>query len=434
MTQANDEPTRRRRRFRTRSKLLLACLTGLLAFGVAEVGLRLAGFSYPLPYFPDEFCGARLQPGFRGWWSKEGAASIEVNSAGFRDREHALKKPAGTIRVAVLGDSYIEAFQVPQNAMFGSVLERKLNANAAAAGINQSFEVLSFGVSGYSTTQELLALRHHVWQFDPDIVLLAFLPANDVRGNSRELEPDDCRPFFDLIDDELVPDFRFRDDPVYQYALTNRCRFKTAVINASRVAQLLYAVQSRPATGEMSEEDSTRDDSTEVGLDDECFRPPQTDEWESAWQLTERLIEQMQREVTQRDSNFAVAVLTSSLQVDPDSAVRRAYAERLGVEDLSYADRRITELGERTGFETIILSEPLRNYAERTGRFVHGFSNTSPGRGHWNRDGHREAARVCAGPLLQLVIGRSQSTLKDADSETGDADNRNRTSGKVHDD
>ena len=38
--------------------------------------------------------------------------------------------------------------------------------------LEQSFEVLSFGVSGYSTAQELLALRQHVWQFDPDIVLI----------------------------------------------------------------------------------------------------------------------------------------------------------------------------------------------------------------------------------------------------------------------
>jgi len=405
MTQANDEPIRPRRRFRTRSKLLLACLAGVLAFGVAEVGLRVVGFSHPLPYYPDEFCGARLQPGFRGWWSKEGAAEISINSFGFRDREHSSEKPAGVIRVAVLGDSYIEAFQVAQSAMFGSVLERELNARAADVGIEQSFEVLSFGVSGYSTAQELLALRQHVWQFDPDIVLLAFLPANDVRGNSRELEPDDCRPFFDRVDGELVPDFSFRDDQVYQYSLTSGYRFKTAVINASRVAQLLYAVRNRTPTKGSAAEGA----STEVGLDDECFRPPQTDEWESAWVLTERLIEQFDREVSEHGSQLAVAVLTASQQVDPDPAARRAYADRLGVEDLGYADRRIAELGERVGFPTIILSEPLGDFAERTGRFVHGFPNTAPGQGHWNEDGHREAALACVAPLLQLATDGTEA-------------------------
>jgi lysophospholipase L1-like esterase len=406
MTQAHDEPTRPRRRFRMRSKLLVAWLTGLLAFGIAEATLRVAGFSHPLPYYPDEVCGVRLQPGFRGWWSKEGAAAIA-----FRDREHSIDKPPGVIRVAVLGDSYVEAFQVPQSAMFGSVLERELNTQAADAGIAESFEVLSFGVSGYSTAQELLALRQHVWQFEPDIVLLAFLPANDVRGNSRALEPNDCRPFFDLIDGQLVPDFRFREDPAYQDSLTTGFRFKTAVINASRVAQLLYAVRSRPVPAEPDQKVDpaavlTGQPPSEVGLDDECFRTPQTDEWEFAWQLSERLIEQFAREVSEHGSQFAVAVLTSSQQVDPNPMVRRAYAERLGVEDLSYADRRITELGERAGFPTIILSEPLGDFAERTGRFIHGFSNTSPGRGHWNKDGHREAALACTPPLLRLAADR----------------------------
>jgi lysophospholipase L1-like esterase len=404
MTQANDEPIRPRRRFRAWSKLLLACLAGVLAFGVAEIGLRVVGFSNPLPYYPDKFCGARLQPGFRGWWSKEGAAAISINSFGFRDREHSIEKPPGVIRVAVLGDSYIEAFQVAQSAMFGSVLERELNAHAADAGIEQSFEVLSFGISGYSTAQELLALRQHVWQFDPDIVLLAFLPANDVRGNSRELEPDDCRPFFDLVAGELVPDFSFREDPVYQYSLTSGYRFKTAVINASRVAQLLYAVRNRtPAKAP-----SVSGASTEVGLDDECFRPPQTDEWKSAWQLTEQLIEQFDREVSEHGSQFAVAVLTASQQVNPDLAARQAYAEKLGVEDLGYADRRIAELGKRVGFPTILLSEPLGNFAARTDQFVHGFPNTPPGRGHWNEDGHREAALACTAPLLQLATERPE--------------------------
>lgn len=404
MTQANDEPTWQKRRFRTRSKLLLACLAGVLAFGVAEIALRVVGFSNPLPYYPDEFCGARLQPGFRGWWSKEGAASIAINSFGFRDREHSIEKPPGVIRVAVLGDSYIEAFQVSQSAMFGSVLERELNSQAVDAGIEQSFEVLSFGVSGYSTAQELLALRQHVWQFEPDIVLLAFLPANDVRGNSRELEPDDCRPFFNLVDGELVPDFSFREDPVYRYSLTSSYRFKTAVINASRVAQLLYAVRSRPASKKKPAEAGA---STEVGLDDECFRPPQSDEWESAWQLTERLIEQFALEVSERSCQFAVAVLTASQQVDPDLTVRDGYSERLGVEDLGYADRRIAKLGEQVGFPTIILSEPLGDFAERTSRFAHGFPNTPPGRGHWNEDGHREAALACTAPLLLLAGERS---------------------------
>lgn len=405
MTQANDEPTRPRRRFHTRSKLLLACLASVLAFGVAEIALRLVGFSFPQPYFPDEHCGSRLVPGFRGWWSKEGAAQIQVNSFGFRDREHELRKPQGTIRVAVLGDSYIEAFQVPQSAMFGSVLERELNAKAADAGIEQSFEVLSFGVSGYSTAQELLALRHHVWQFEPDIVLLAFLPSNDIRGNSRELEPQQVRPFINIVDGQLVTDVSFRKHPAFLYAKKPSTMLKRDIVNASRVVQLIQKVRYRD---EESDAGKAAESAEEIGLDDHCFVEPTDSRWQSAWQVTEGLLEHFHREISERDCQFAVAVVTAGLQVDPDPAVRRAYAKRLGVEDLGYADRRIAELGERRGFPTILLSEPLGDFAERTGRFVHGFPNTAPGQGHWNEDGHREAALACTAPLLRLAGEKSE--------------------------
>ncbi len=411
MASEQNETTRPRRRFRLRVKLLLAAVTGLLTLTAAEIGLRIAGFSHPLPYYPDEFCAARLQPGFEGWWSKEGASRIEINSAGFRDREHTLLKPPGVIRVAVLGDSYIEAFQVPSESMFGSVLEEQLNAEAKTSGLAETFEVLSFGVSGYSTAQELLALRHHVWQFDPDIVLLAFLPANDVRGNWRDLEPDDRRPFFDLINDELVADFSFREDPVHQYASTRECQLKTAMINASRLLQLLRFVRQRDGGTAVAPPQAT-----EVGLDDECFRPPQSDDWKAAWQMTERLIEQMHSEVTQRDRHFAVAIVTSSQQVHPDPEAREAYQRRLTVPDLEYANVRIRHLGERIGFDTINLSEPLRRFADRTGRFVHGFHNTPPGLGHWNKDGHREAAAACVETVFKLAQASGPST----DSEQTD--------------
>jgi hypothetical protein len=138
-----------------------------------------------------------------------------------------------------------------------------------------------------------------------------------------------------------------------------------------------------------------------IGLDDQCFKPPATDEWRHAWKLTERLIHQMNHEVVEHGSKFAMAVVTSGIQVTPDAERRREYCEAVGVSDLSYADERLSQVGMNVGFPVVVLSEELRHYGEKYDLNLHGFPNTQPGEGHWNAIGHREAARVCAEQLMR---------------------------------
>ncbi|HKP37384.1 MAG TPA: hypothetical protein VJT71_11035, partial [Pyrinomonadaceae bacterium] len=164
---ANDKSVKRRR---LRAKLLLLLTSFLFCLIVIEIGLRIAGFSYPEFYVVDSRRGYSLRPGVEGWYRKEGEAFVRINSDGLRDREHAKTKPPNTLRVAVLGDSYAEALQVPIENSFCVMLEQKLRECQANTGRN--VEVINFGVSGYGTAQELITLRENVWQYSPDIVLL----------------------------------------------------------------------------------------------------------------------------------------------------------------------------------------------------------------------------------------------------------------------
>ena len=394
------EATKRKRRASGKLRCLLLFLGLSFGFVLAEGLLVVAGVSYPLPYRSDPYCGTGLHPNFHGWWSREGAAEIRTNSAGFRDREHRLEKPKDVLRVAVLGDSYIEAFQVSQHEMFGTVLEEELNSRQF--GGDQKVEVLSFGVSGYGTAQELLLLRHHVWQFDPDVVLLAFFPSNDFRNNSSLLESQQLRPVFEIVDEELVLDNSFQTEPPYLYASSDSFRFKMSLVNSSRVLQLIQAVRTGEFSARQSER-SQRQTITEVrdriGLDDDCFKPPADDEWRHAWKLTERLIQQMNHEVAERGSRFAMAVVTAGIQVTSDTEKRQEYCKALGVSELNYADSRLSRLGQELEFPVIVLSEGMRVYGQKSGVNLHGFENTQPGEGHWNVAGHRVAARLCAEQL-----------------------------------
>src|SRR5438552_6464522 len=177
---------------------------GLLAL---EVIMRLAGFTYPVLYRPDPFCGSALRESAEGWYRGETQNYIWINRAGLRDREHQEAKPAGTFRIAVLGDSYAEAFQVPMERTFWWILQEELSRDSRFASLR--FEVINFGVGGYGTAQELQILRHRVWAYSPDMILLAFLTGNDIRNNSRALERDDRIPYFVHQGKDLVLDDRF---------------------------------------------------------------------------------------------------------------------------------------------------------------------------------------------------------------------------------
>ena len=142
-----------------------------LALLAGELALRAAGFSFVKFWQPDPLTGSRLRAGVQGWQNDEGRAFVHINSQGWRDREHPLAKPAGTYRIAILGDSYAEAMQVDIERTFWWLLPQKLAACGFAAP--REIETLNFGVSGYGTGHELLTLRERVWAYDPDMVLLA---------------------------------------------------------------------------------------------------------------------------------------------------------------------------------------------------------------------------------------------------------------------
>src|SRR5215471_15562007 len=123
-------------------RLLLISLGLALGLGFAELGLRVAAISYPRFYEFDEYCGAVLRPNVAGWWTTEGRAFVRINSDGLRDVEHSISKPPGVFRIAILGDSYAEALQVPLEATFWTIMERQLNQRECFGG--RRVEVLNF--------------------------------------------------------------------------------------------------------------------------------------------------------------------------------------------------------------------------------------------------------------------------------------------------
>jgi hypothetical protein len=391
------------------TSLLLLLLAVLAAMLLMEAGLRVAGIEFPAFYTWDPGIGNVLRPGASGQWRDEGRSTVTINADGMRDRAHAVAKPPDTFRVAVLGDSYAEAFQVPASAAFWAVLERELGSCNVLRG--RRVEVLNFGVSGYGTGSELLTLRKRIWKYDPDHVVLAFFTGNDLRNNVADLEGDPRRAYFELRDDQLrvrLPEESRQRAPVLDAALN-------WLLVHSRVVQLVR--RGRADVERLLANDAApRDDGNsigEAGLDNWIYREPDHPAHEYAWQLTQRLIGQMNSEVRDHGARFSVAIIGTGIQVNPDPAARARFARSVGAQDLDYADRRLSGFLAEDGVAHISLIPELRRWAEANRTCVHGFSNAFPCSGHWNEHGHRLAGALMAreiceeagrGPVLSGLV------------------------------
>lgn len=122
----------------------------------------------------DPRLGFELRPG----GVARGEVEYRVNAEGLRGPEATIAKPAGTRRVAVLGDSIAFGYWVAEGDAFPRRLEGMLN-DVRAGG--PRVEVLNFAVPGYNLDQEIEALRAKALAFSPDLVVVAFC-LNDLEG------------------------------------------------------------------------------------------------------------------------------------------------------------------------------------------------------------------------------------------------------------
>jgi hypothetical protein len=343
----------------------------------------------PPLYRFDPVTGVTHNPRVEGWWMVEGVAYVTINNEGFRDRNHGVAKPPGTFRVVVLGDSNAEAFQVPQEDAFWSVLERRLQSCPWLS--RRPVEVLNFGLSGFGTTQELLTYEKFARKYRPDIVLLAFFIGNDLRDNVRSLTEAGPpigiqRPFHVLSGDELVLDNSFLNAGSHAGGVH--------WFENTRTAQLVRMVASWFKYRSLRVVDARA-----------LISPPDA-EYAGAWKVTEKLLGRLNAEVKADGARLVVATVSAPAQVDPDPERRARNATQNSIQDLFYSDKRLYRLSREAGFQMIPLAAAMSELAERTKVYFHGFPSTTPGVGHWNRRGHAVAGQILAGEICQASPAR----------------------------
>ena len=105
---------------------------------------------------------------------------VSINSMGLRDREFSLQKPAGTVRVLMLGDSLTFGWGVKIADTPSKLLEAMLNRNAG----DKKYEVINAGVGNYNTLMEVAYFLERGRLLDPDVVVLNYF-INDAEPTPR---------------------------------------------------------------------------------------------------------------------------------------------------------------------------------------------------------------------------------------------------------
>jgi lysophospholipase L1-like esterase len=173
MADVDDLPLSRKVAFSAAGLLLLLVAICILAalgeLVMRAIGPQSDGQKIAVRY-PDSPRRYGLAPNAR---ALQTGVLVQTNSLGFREREYPLERAPGKRRIVVIGDSYTFGLGVEFEQTYGKVLEARLGRELGPV------EVITFGVSGYNTVQELATLREHAAAFRPELIIVGFVP-NDV--------------------------------------------------------------------------------------------------------------------------------------------------------------------------------------------------------------------------------------------------------------
>jgi hypothetical protein len=394
-------------------RLLAAAALIVFGMGLAGVAFEVAVRLFvPVSDFfwrADPVVGITMIPGKRGRFVKPGLfdVQVETNSHGFRDREHALAKPAGTTRILVLGDSYMEALQVPFERSLSALLEDELRRRG------HPVEVINLGVSGFGTAREYLMLREYGLRYEPDLVLLFFV-GNDLPNNSRRLEglpyvpypvpngdgsvarDESGRPRFTPIVDRASP-LGVVATVLKDYS--KGYRFVRATIESSApIHALLYrlgVMATPPAQGGPSAPGAPAN----AGLY-EIYRASENPAWREAWALTEDFLLETKRLAADTRARLVVVLIPAPWEVYPalwDGAVSRAPSLRAPDVDPGAPARRLGAFLRGHGVAHVDLLPGFRERASASPSLYF------PGDAHWTAAGHRLAADLLAEPVAAAL-------------------------------
>ena len=307
---------------------------------------------------------------------------IHINSHGMRDREHGVAKPPGTIRILVLGDSFMEANQVPFEDSLPSLLEANLRAR-----LGHPVEVINASVSGWGTDDEVTYLARYGARFQPDLILVAMTLHNDVHDNLAEE--------FHAFDNGSLQEKLQGDIPSREYAVLQIKEFLASHSHLYQV--LLHAIRFSRTQGE-----GNRLESHVAGL---LMKNVDSD-IERGWNMTHQLFRKMKQTSQWGEAKMAVFLIPLWIQVSEQRLQEFLAYHHLSRDQIliDQPQRKMRQIGEAEGFEVFDLLPEFQKSEEADPDKLYLHND-----GHWTAAGHHLGANLMADYIQNMHLTKSYS-------------------------
>ena len=257
-------------------------------------------------------------------------------------------------RIAVIGDSYIEAFHVDVEEAYPSLMR---------AEIGDRYDVYSFGISGASLSEYLNISRYVDRNFDPDILIFN-IRYNDLAESVFEINRADTHMLMISITDTSVTETVPRPNHSFsQFSLKRRILRKSALVR-----YLTINLRAQQVIRDMF---SKRDYSGNVEID----------AVEREKDLVETAATYVFKKLKEENQGKRVIIVMAAPRHD-------IYAGALDQSRVLFVNDMIRRLSLAEGFELLDLTTPMaEDYEKNQTPF------NSPWDSHWNEYGHAFVAR-----------------------------------------